>query len=387
MTTDGRGGPCLISREDSKRMADFGGLPDVRVQLTSIEKRKKMEEKVLQDIPEEDRDRVREILRRNHEELDQLKTTSNQTNSVNKIAGISDAHSFEIENGKLTRYHGINEKFIFIPHGVSIIGESAFDRENSESIEIIILPETIVNIEKSAFIGCDNLKYINLPRSLRKIGSRPFEGLTKLNHLYIPDEVLECDLLGSGMRLETLRLPLHLFNDTNRINETTNLRTLIIGLAEEEGITPSQDKIDLHKIVLTPSSPSIIFEQYVSSHISRDAKFSNQIFTVDGCLLFYDPNGRYYIPEEECEFGFTYVVSIPKHCCVIPSDANVMDSKCGWHHTAPVLYIPPTIEFIAPDAFRSAKGCTETFVTPVNNEQNLKDILSNAEFSYQIITI
>ena len=351
------------------------------------EKRKEAEEKIVSSLPEEDRDRVREMLLRNHKELDQSNASSDQTNSLKKGIGISHVHSFEIINGKLIAYHGVNEKIVLVPDGVSIIGESAFGQENSASIKTIILPETIVNIKKFAFKGCDNLKYINLPTSLRKVGLRPFEGLMNLKHLYIPDEVTECDFLGDGMHLETLRLPLHLFNETNCIKHAVNLRTLIIGLPEEEVITPSQDKIDLHKIVRTPSSPAIIFEQYVSSHISRDAKFSNQIFTVDGCMLIYDPNGRYYIPEEECEFGFTYVVSIPKHGCVIPSNANVLDSKCGWYHTEPVLYIPPTIEFIAPDAFRSIKDCTETFVTPASNEQNLKGILSTAEFSYQIITI
>lgn len=383
MTTDGRGGPCLISRQDSKRIADFEGLPDIRVQPTSIEKRKKMEEKVLQDIPEEDRDRVREILRKNHKELDQPEAMCNQTNSSKKGLRISDVHSFEIVNGKLTGYHGRNEEIILVPYGVSIIGESAFGRENSASIKIIILPATIVNIEKFAFVGCDNLKYINLPTSLRKVGSRPFEGLMNLKHLYIPEEVMECDFLGGGMHLESLRLPLHLFNNTNCIKQAANLRTLIIGLPEEEGTTPSQDTIDLHKVVGTHTSPDIVLEQYVSSHLSRDINFSNQIFTVNGCMLFYDINGRDYIPDEESEFGFTYLVRIPKKSCVVPEVANVLDSKCGWHHTAQVLYIPPTIEFIAPDAFRAEKA----FVTPITNEQNLKNILSEAQFPYHIITI
>lgn len=69
--------------------------------------------------------------------------------------------------------------------------------------------------------------------------------------------------------------------------------------------------------------------------------------------------------------------------CVIPSDANVLDYKCGWHHAAPVLYMPPTIEFIAPDAFRAEK----TFVTPATNEQNLREILKSVKFAYRVITI
>lgn len=386
MLRDGRGWPCLISLEDSERIAGDEGLPKKAPRPMPTEKRKAVEEKVVSSIPEEDRNRLREILRKTHEELDQPDASSDQTNLFKKGTKISDVHSFEIVNGKLIGYHGVNEKIALVPHGVSDIGEYAFGQENSASIEIIILPETIVSIEKLAFAGCDNLKYINLPKSLRKIGSRPFEGLRRLKYLYIPDEVEECDFLGGRMDLETLRLPLHLFNDTDCINRTVKLRILIIGLPEEEGTTPSQDTIDLHKIESMSSAPAIIFEQYVSSHIGSDYHFPNQVFTVDGCILVYDPNGRDYIPYDEITLDsseFIYVVSIPKYSCVIPSDANVLDSKCGWHHSAKVLYIPTTIEFIAPDAFRD----TMTFVTPASNEQNLKNILSNAEFSYQIITI
>lgn len=317
MLQDGRGGPCLISGEDSKRIATVEGshYSYKEARPMPIEKRKAAEEKVISSLPEEDRDRVREILRKNHEELDQPEATCDQTNSFKKRRGISDVHSFEIVNGKLTGYHGMNEKIILVPDGVSIIGESAFARENSESIKTIILPETIVCIEKYAFSGCVNLLYINFPKSLRKIGLRPFMDLECLKHLYIPDEVMECDHLGIGLRLETLRLPMHLFNKSDCISQI-KLHTLIIGLPEEEGCTPSQDQIDLHKIMGTHSSPNILLEQYMSSHLSRDSHFSNQIFTVDGCMLFYDLNGRDYIPDEESEFGFTYLVSIPpKNLC------------------------------------------------------------------------
>lgn len=294
----------------------------------------------------------------------------------------STQHSFVIVNGELIAYRGINETIVLVPHGVETIGESAFGQGNSESIKIIILPETVVNIDKYAFMGCANLRYINFPTSLRKIGLRPFNNPEYLKHLYIPDEVMECDVLGYGMRLETLRLPLHLFNEMDRILPN-NLHTLILGLPEEDGMTCSQDKVDFHKIEHLHSSPCIILEQYVSSHLSRDIQFSNHIFTVDGCMLFCDLNGRDYVPNKDSEFGFTYVVSIPEKSCVVPSKANVLDSKCGWHNVAPVLYIPPTIEFIAPDAFRR----DVRFVTPASNESNLKQILSKVKFNFKIVTI
>lgn len=55
----------------------------------------------------------------------------------------------------------------------------------------VILPETVVNIGRSGFIGCDTLQEIVLPKSLKFISRSSFSGCTSLKEIRIPQSVEE----------------------------------------------------------------------------------------------------------------------------------------------------------------------------------------------------
>lgn len=69
---------------------------------------------------------------------------------------------------------------------VTIIGASSF--YNSQ-IESIILPNTIVEIQSTAFVDCVNLTSFNIPDSVRGLGMNLFYGCNALDSIYIPASV------------------------------------------------------------------------------------------------------------------------------------------------------------------------------------------------------
>ena len=82
----------------------------------------------------------------------------------------------------------------------------------SEEIETIQLPDTLLRIGESAFNGCHYLKKINLPGNLQEIGSNAFYDCDKLTSIVIPDSVTvigdsvfyDCDGLQSVTMSNTL---------------------------------------------------------------------------------------------------------------------------------------------------------------------------------------
>ena len=59
------------------------------------------------------------------------------------------------------------------------------------SIESIILPNSITEIDYCAFNGCERLRVITLPNSVRKIGSTIFEKCENLKKIVVPDSMPE----------------------------------------------------------------------------------------------------------------------------------------------------------------------------------------------------
>lgn len=84
---------------------------------------------------------------------------------------------FEIQNGVLVAYHGSDE-YVYIPEGVTEIGEAAF--READFIRYVNIPETVTYIGKSAFEDCYNLESIDFPDSVSVIGESAFSSCRKL---------------------------------------------------------------------------------------------------------------------------------------------------------------------------------------------------------------
>lgn len=73
----------------------------------------------------------------------------------------------------------IPETYKNIP--VTGIGENAFDY--CENLHSVILPESLISIEKGAFSNCLNLEEINIPASVQSIDASAFENCTGLRNV------------------------------------------------------------------------------------------------------------------------------------------------------------------------------------------------------------
>lgn len=97
-----------------------------------------------------------------------------------------------------------------IPWGVREIGVYAF--EYDESIETLILPDTVKIIHEGAFSECKNLRRVYLPDSLEKVGEAAFFGCQNLQDVRFPrkqDYVLYDHSAFSETGFTRIKVPAH----------------------------------------------------------------------------------------------------------------------------------------------------------------------------------
>lgn len=142
---------------------------------------------------------------------------------------------YELENGEvvITGYKGADRK-IYIPkkiknRPVSVIGFEAF---KGYDLTHIVMPDTIKEIQKNAFYGCeclvsvkfsnnleeigqyafwncDLLTDLDFPKSLKRINACAFLKCSALKNVNLPKnlEFLACDSFASCESLKSLRIP------------------------------------------------------------------------------------------------------------------------------------------------------------------------------------
>lgn len=89
----------------------------------------------------------------------------------------------------ITKFLNKNAKVVTIPSEIDgrpvIYLDNVFDE--NETVEEIILPDTILFIDAGAFEGCTNLKHIKLSANITMLPS--FDGCTSLTKIDIPESV------------------------------------------------------------------------------------------------------------------------------------------------------------------------------------------------------
>ena len=85
--------------------------------------------------------------------------------------------------------HGLTE--VEIPHGVTRIGNSAF--EGCSKLTKVSIPDGVLEIEWGAFRDCSAIESITLPDSVRVIRSWAFWGCSKIKSIKIPAGVKEIE--------------------------------------------------------------------------------------------------------------------------------------------------------------------------------------------------
>ena len=128
------------------------------------------------------------------------------------VAADGTISSFTVDSrGFITGYTGESADLV-VPDtvdGTPVLGIAAAAFQNRWDIDTVTLPDTVQEIEESAFSHCGNLSAITFGAGLRAIGSRAFENCTHLRTLSLPEglETLGEYAFDSCESLETLTLP------------------------------------------------------------------------------------------------------------------------------------------------------------------------------------
>ena len=166
----------------------------------------------------------------------------------------------------LVKYLGGDSKVVLpetIDGGVlKVIGVGAFISNNS--IEELIIPDTVDTIRTKAFAFCNNLKKIHLPDGVGKLIAETFDGCKKLEEINIPDGVEQ--------------IPSGLFKDCP-------IKVLHIGRSLSE-----IDKNDFYRGELTYTNiyvePSVINTITVDPQNKSLKSEDSMILSYDGKILF-----------------------------------------------------------------------------------------------------
>ena len=110
------------------------------------------------------------------------------------------------DNVWLEKYIG-KDKSYSIDSDITVIGPKAFF--NNVELESVVIPQSVRDIEMSAFRECTSLREINLPDSLRIISGYAFENCKNIRELTVPPSVhfMSYGVFRGWTRNQIIRVP------------------------------------------------------------------------------------------------------------------------------------------------------------------------------------
>ena len=148
----------------------------------------------------------------------------------------SDMSSYEIPDGVKTVAEGAffasQLQSVVLPDTLTEINDTAFS--NCRQLETIIIPEGVREIGYATFSSCWKLREIEIPGSVHTIGKYAFEGCKVLETACLHDGVRKLDhnVFSSCSKLETIQLPASvIFLGQNVFGDTTRKVILYSGTA------------------------------------------------------------------------------------------------------------------------------------------------------------
>ena len=208
---------------------------------------------------------------------------------------------------------------IVIPDSVISIDRSAFS--GCTSLTEIVIPDSVTEIGRSAFEGCTSLSKVKLSKNLTGIGSGVFSGCTSLAEITIPDGVTS--IVGSAFSgctsLAEIVIPDSVtsigewaFSGCTSLTEITILDSVTeIGRSAFEGCT-SLSKVKLSKNLTGIGSGvfsgcTSLAEITISSDNKNFSSVDGVLFSKDMSTLLVYPAGSkrstYIVPDGVTEIG------------------------------------------------------------------------------------
>lgn len=166
------------------------------------------EDEIIQQIPLDDltgddsEEKEYFILEENQARIDEV-----IYERIGKKGEDSSVFYYEGSEAKLTIPEDATDTELGDCYHVVEIADSAFTE--NETLEQLVLPETVNRIGAEAFIYCTALTQITLPEQMEQLGESAFFGCEALESILLPEglETIETDTFGNCSSLKSIRFP------------------------------------------------------------------------------------------------------------------------------------------------------------------------------------
>lgn len=267
----------------------------------------------------------------------------------------------------LIKYNGTAAS-VSVPYGIRRIGAAFYD---NLCVQTVTLPDTVEEIQANAFNSCKNMTTINLPNSLRIIGTRAFAYCYKLE-LYIPESVCE---IGEAAFPHTRSIKVSAHNRRFKIESGLLIDTVSKVLLAVSFPQPMMN-------VMVPSDVLRIGEQafYTLNRLPNKIIFQKGLQSLASCSCVGDTTQIITVPNtvteiEDAAFPVRYkdiiledgnLFYIKRKNAIIEKESRKLISICD--KSCNTVQISSAVRRISPRAFSYCENL-DSFVVPKNIEE------------------
>ncbi len=231
-----------------------------------------------------------------------------------------------------------------VPDSVTEVEGSAF--AGCHGLMEVILPEGITEIKSNTFSDCTSLLRVNLPESVRKIRAGAFENCISLEKIVLPEGLttLETDAF-SGSGLKSATIPDSVVKYGGAFQLCNRLETLIIGrgvntrLEVDYTYTPS-----LKKVVVSPYNTAYYCDE-------RGVLYDKEKKTLLAAPMGIE--GEYTVlPGVESVYTYAFTGCYKLSAVELPNSlCNIMDNAFSGCYKLKQVNIPTSVRWIGLAAF------------------------------------
>ncbi len=237
---------------------------------------------------------------------------------------------------------------VVIPDTVTVIGEGAFGY--CENLKSVTLPSNLTKIRPTTFIVCGALESIGLPEGLKTVGMSAFNGCRSLTEIVIPDSVTEIGDFAFEECTSATRL--YLSNTLSTVGEAAFAGCELI---EEIVLPETLTKLGVHafsgcglsSITIPGSIEEIQARAFANCRDLETVTIENGVKTIGYGAFENSGVKTLYIPEsvvtfgedafDECDVESVYIDDLTAWCKV--NFANLSAQPMNDLYVASTLYV------------------------------------------------
>jgi hypothetical protein len=192
---------------------------------------------------------------------------------------------YKFRGAVLTKYVGRGGDVV-IPEGVKEIAVGAF---RGTAVTSVSIPDSVMSIGKDAFLGCQELARVRLPKGIRVIYEKTFYNCPRLTSISIPEGVMEIryDAFLHCKGLSSVQIPYSVEELGRNVFTSTSVEAIAISKAAFDQIR----KTELGEIATNASLGIAVKDEAQWSFFAYGAKLQkNNLYDIlkDGNWNAYD---------------------------------------------------------------------------------------------------